>query len=83
MIGNIALGFQMSPTEYGLLLERASNLDAQAQMCLLADLAAMVRDGGRPKERHGIMEFMGIAKGSWKNADVQGYLEEERASWEP
>ena len=47
-----------------------------------ADLAAMVRDAGRPKERHGVTESVGIAKGFWKNADVQGYLEEERASWE-
>ena len=72
----------MSTTEYGDLLERASHLDAKSQMSLLADLAALVRDGGKQKKRHDIMEFEGIAEGLWEGVDVQAYLDGERNSWD-
>ena len=71
----------MSTTGYGDLLERASHLDAQSKISLLADLAALVRDGGQQKKRHDIMEFEGIAEGVWKDVDVQAYLDRERDSW--
>ena len=40
----------MSMTGYGDLLERASHLDAQSKISLLADLAALVRDGDQQKK---------------------------------
>ena len=72
----------MSATEYPNLLERASRLDARAQVDLLADLAILVRDGARPRKRRDIMEFEGIAEGTWKNTDVKEYLDRERGSWD-
>ena len=72
----------MPTTEYSYLLERISHLDSQSQINLLADLAVLVRDGGSPEKRHGIMKFVGIAKGTWKNVDVQEYLNRERDLWD-
>ena len=71
----------MSMTGYGDLLERASHLDSQSQISLLADLAVLVRDGDKQKKRHDIMEFEGIAEGVWEGVDVQAYLDRERDSW--
>ena len=73
----------MPVTEYADLLERASHLDARAQIGLLADLAVLVRDGGRQQgKRRGIMEFEGIAEGTWSGVDVREYLDRERNSWD-
>jgi len=72
----------MPTAEYGYLLERISLLDAQSQINLLADLAVLVRDGGHQGKRRDIMEFMGIAKGTWKDIDVQEYIDRERNSWD-
>ncbi len=75
-------GTTMPVTEYDEILERASHLDAQSQIKLLADLAAMVRDGGKRRKLHDITEFQGIAKGLWSDIGVEEYIKRERDSWE-
>lgn len=75
-------GAPMTVTEYDEILERASHLDEQSQIKLLADLAAMVRDGRQRQKRHSIMEFKGIAKGLWDDIGVEEYIKQERDSWE-
>ncbi len=72
----------MPVTEYDDVLERASHLDAQSQISLLADLAALVRDGGQRRKCHDITEFQGIAKRLWDDVGVDEYIKQERNSWE-
>ncbi len=72
----------MPVTEYDDVLERASHLDTQLQISLLADLAALVRDGGERRKRHDITEFQGIAKRLWDDVGVDAYIKQERDSWE-
>ncbi len=74
-------GIPMSVTEYDEVLERASHLDTQLQISLLADLAALVRDGGQYPKRHDITEFQGIAKNLWDDIGVDEYIKQERDSW--
>ena len=71
----------MPVTEYDEVLERASHLDAQSQISLLADLAALVRDGDQHRKRHDITEFQGIAKKLWDDVGVEEYIKQERGSW--
>ncbi len=71
----------MPVTEYDEVLERASHLDAQSQISLLADLAALVRDGDLHRKRHDITEFQGIAKKLWDDVGVEEYIKQERGSW--
>ncbi len=72
----------MPVTEYEEILERASHLDAQSQINLIADLAALVRDGGSRRKQRDITEFQGIAKGLWADVGVDEYIRQERNSWE-
>jgi hypothetical protein len=71
----------MLATEYSEVLERASSLDTQSQISLLADLAALVRDDGQRRKLHDITEFQGIAKRLWDDVGVEEYIKQERDSW--
>lgn len=72
----------MTVREYNELLNRVSRLETQDQINLLADIAALIRDTGRPRQRHSIMEFEGLANGLWKNVDIDDYVNRERDSWD-
>lgn len=75
----------MSSYPYEDALNNVTNivqhLTPNERLRLLGDLATIIRLGEKPKPRHKITEFRGIAKDFWKDVDVQKYIDEERNSW--
>ena len=40
----------------------------------------LIKSGGKTK--HNLCELRGLGKEMWQNRDIDGYLQNERASWE-
>lgn len=59
-----------------------SHLTPDEQVKLLEDMERIIRLQGKPRLRHRMTEFEGIAEDFWKDIDVQQFLEEERNSWD-
>jgi len=71
----------MSAKEYRELLDRAAHLNAEEQLRLLADLAAIVRDRSSTRRGRSILELKGLGKDVWEGVEVEAYLRQERSSW--
>ena len=71
-----------SPT-YEEVLKSASQLTADEQLKLLAELATRMRESGhtKPKPPHSILELEGLGKEIWEGIDAQEYVNRERDSW--
>lgn len=66
---------------YSEVMERVQHLDADDQLRLLEELAALVRRQVGQPPRRSILELQGLGKEIWQDIDVQEYIEQERASW--
>ena len=63
------------------VLVMIEKLDTEDQLLLLENLATIVRDKMSMK-KHSILELGGLGKKIWKGIDAQGYVSEERESWD-
>ncbi len=70
-----------SAMPYEELLSRVRQLDPVDQLCLLAELAALVRQRLSVPQRRSILELKGLGKEIWQGIDAQEYVDQERASW--
>jgi len=64
------------------VLNQVQRLTLDEQLQLLSDVAAMLRRQVKPRPKHNIMEFEGMAEELWKGVDVEKYIDEERNSWD-
>ena len=64
------------------VFEQVQKLTFEEQLQLLEDLTRFIRLGIKEVPLHDIMEFQGIAKESWKDVDVEKYINDERNSWD-
>jgi hypothetical protein len=71
----------MSTSAYQEVLNLVKQLTIDKQLRLLEELTAMVHHQSTTEPEHNIMEFKGIAKGTWAGVDVQAYINQERDSW--
>ena len=72
----------MSAYAYEDALNIVQHLTHDERLRLLNDLEKLLRLEEKPKPRHKITEFKGIAKDFWKDVDVQKFIDEERNSWD-
>lgn len=72
----------MSAYAYKDALNIVQHLTPDERLRLLNDLEKLIRLEEKPKPRHKITEFKGIAKDFWKDVDVQKFIDEERNSWD-
>jgi hypothetical protein len=66
---------------YQDIRRQVENLTPNEQLCLLEELAAMVRRRMLVKPKRSIMELEGLGKPIWHGLDAQEYVNQERASW--
>jgi hypothetical protein len=66
---------------YQEIRNQVQTLTPDEQLCLLAELAEMVRGGVRLKPKRSIMELEGLGKEIWQGLDAQDYVNQERDSW--
>jgi hypothetical protein len=71
----------MSTYAYNEILNQVEHLTPDEQRQLIKDIEAMLHRQAKPKHRHSVKEFRGIAKDHWKDVNVQEYIDEERNSW--
>ena len=71
----------MSTTVYHDVVSRVQRLPAADQLRLLEELAVLVRHRVTTRPRRSILELQGLGKEIWQGVDVQGYVDQERASW--
>lgn len=69
-----------SPT-YEEVLKSASQLPADEQLKLLAELAMRMRESSQRRPPESILEYEGVAKDAWAGLDAQEYVNQERDSW--
>ncbi len=72
----------MSTYAYREILNKAQHLTPDEQLQLLEDLAALIRQQGKTRPKHSILELKGLGKEIWKGIDVEKYINEERNSWD-
>lgn len=72
----------MSQNLYQEILEHFQELTPKEQRRLREDSDKILdaQSKGRPKKRHNVMEFKGVAGDFWRGIDIQKYIEEERRS---
>ncbi|MBP5972419.1 hypothetical protein HW132_06655 [Brasilonema sp. CT11] len=66
---------------YQEIRRQVENLTPDEQLCLLEELAALVRRRITPKPKRSIMELEGLGKEIWQDIDAQEYVNRERDSW--
>lgn len=66
---------------YQEVRRQVENLTLDEQLCLLEELASIMRRRMRPQPKHSIMELEGLGKEVWQGMDAQSYVDRERASW--
>lgn len=67
---------------YLTVLQMARELPVEEQLQLIEDLISVARHRVKTIPLHDIMEFQGFAKESWKDVDVEKYINDERNSWD-
>lgn len=68
-------------TTYRELRRQVENLTPDEQIRLLEEIASLVGRQVSPKPKRSIMELEGLGKEIWQGVDAQGYVDQERASW--
>ncbi len=72
----------MSTTTYYQALSYIQRLTTDDQLCLLEELAAIVRNQVLSHARECILDLQGLGKEIWLDVDAQEYVDQERASWD-
>jgi hypothetical protein len=63
-------------------LNLTKRLDLPEQLQLLETLTRLVRYRVIDPQSHSIMELEGMGTEIWQGVDAQGYVDQERDSWE-
>jgi hypothetical protein len=66
---------------YQDIRSQVQTLTPDEQLCLLAELAGMVRGRVIAKPKQDIMALEGLGKEIWQGLDAQAYVDQERDSW--
>lgn len=72
----------MATQAYQEILDQIQKLTPEEQQQLREDIDRLLSKQDGQKKRRSILEFRGIAKGFWKDVDIDKYIEEERRSWD-
>ena len=72
----------MAIHSYEEILDQIQKLTPEEQQRLCEDIDKLIGAQNKPKKRHNILEFRGVANGFWKDVDIEKYIEEERRSWD-
>ncbi|WP_414563332.1 MULTISPECIES: hypothetical protein [unclassified Anabaena] len=70
-------------SNYQDVLEQAKSLTPEEQLKLVEDLSSSIRQLVTmiPKPKRSILELRGLGKDIWNEIDAQGYVNQERDSW--
>jgi hypothetical protein len=68
-------------TIYREIRRPVEHLTLEEQLCLLEEIAAMVRRRVSPNPKRSIMELERLGKEIWQGIDAQEYVDRERSSW--
>ncbi len=72
----------MSTYSYREVLNQIQHLSVDEQLQLLEDIAKLLRRQTVVKPLHSILELEGLGKETWKDVDIDQYIEQERSSWD-
>lgn len=67
---------------YHKILRLVEKLPPEDQLRLIHDITSVLQYRVVAKPLHNITEFRGMDKETWKDVDVEKYIDEERNSWE-
>jgi hypothetical protein len=66
---------------YQDIRSQVQTLTPDEQLCLLEELAGMLRNRMVTRSKQNIMALEGLGKEIWQGLDAQAYVEQERDSW--
>ncbi len=72
----------MTSEAYRKVLQMARDLPVEEQLQLIEDVISRVRHRVQAKPAHSILELEGLGKDTWKDVDVEKYIDDERNSWD-
>lgn len=70
----------MPTTRYEEALRQVQSLSPSDQKRLLAEVGQQLQVAAR--QRISILQLKGLGKDVWRELDAQGYVNQERASWD-
>jgi hypothetical protein len=72
----------MTVSSYHDILRMTYRLELSEQLQLMEALTRLVRQQIGKSEQRSILELEGLGAEIWQGADVQEYVDQERASWD-